>query len=228
VAPGGVEPVNVVVLNVEHDYAGKRGRKSGAVCRECASRAAAGEGVAAPDVECEYGGVTAGLCGGDASGACSSEAPRAATANAALRRVDFSDACGPRTARMARTSATRSASSANESGASLKSPDSPTTCLTPSLDIAAARVGSGGMGRRRRVGATEEALAGTAGYLCGGRLELICVPPLTTALALRPRAPRQRRSIENRPQNAPRMREGVRSWWRREIKRRGASSSSSS
>jgi hypothetical protein len=177
VASGGVEPVNVVVLNVEHDCAGRRGRESGAVCRECASRAAAGEGVAAPDVECEYGGVSAGLCGGDASGACASEAPRAATANAApsaaFCRVDFSDACGPRTARMARTSATRTASSANESGASLKSPDSSTTCTTPSLDMAAARVGTGGWGRRRRVGATEEALAGTAGYLCGGRLELI-------------------------------------------------------
>jgi hypothetical protein len=154
------------------------------VCRECAFRSAAGASVAAPDVECEYGGVSAGLCGGDASGACASEAPRAASANAApsavLRSVDFSDACGPRTARMARTSTTRSASSANESGASLKLPDSSTICMTPSLDMAAARVGSGGWGKRRRVGATEEALAGTAGYLCGGRPELIYVPPMTS------------------------------------------------
>jgi hypothetical protein len=77
VAPGGVEPVNVVVLNVEHDYAGKRGREGGAVRRECASRgAAAGAGAAAPDVEREYGGASAGLCVGDASGACACRARR--------------------------------------------------------------------------------------------------------------------------------------------------------
>jgi hypothetical protein len=174
VAPGGIEPVYVAVPKVEHDYAGKRGREGGAVCRECASRAAAGAGVAALDVECEYGGVSAGLCGGDASGACASEVPRAATANAApsaaLRRVDFSDACGPRTARMARTSTTRSASLANESGASLKSPDSSTTCTTPSLDMAAARVGSGegggggGSGRRRKHSRGPQVICAAGGW----------------------------------------------------------------
>jgi hypothetical protein len=187
-----------MVPKVEHDNAGKRGGEGGAVCRERASRAAAGAGVAALDVECEYGGVSVGLFSGDASGGIASEAPRAATANAApsgaFHRVDFSDACGPRTARMEKTSAPRSASSANESGASLKSPDSSTTCTTPSLDMAAARVGSGEWRTRRRVGATDKALAGTGGYLCGGRLELVCVPPLTTALALQgsPSTPQHR------------------------------------
>jgi hypothetical protein len=65
-----------------------------------------------------------------------------------------------------------------------------------------------------RVGAADEALARTRGYLCGGRLELVFVPPLTTALALRPRAPCQHRSIETRPQIAPRVRVGVLLWWR--------------
>jgi hypothetical protein len=45
---------------------------------------------------------------------------------------------------------------------------------------------------RRRVRATDGELVGTEGYLCDGELELVCVPLLTTALALRPKAPRQR------------------------------------
>jgi hypothetical protein len=216
--PCGVEPANVVVPKVERDTVGKRGGEGGVGYLEPASRAAAGAGVAALDVEFEYGGVSAGLCGGDTAGGRASETPRAATANAvtsaALHRVDFPDAFGPMTARMERTSAPRSVFSANQSGASLKSPDSSTTCATPSLDMAAARVGIGKGRTRRRVGATDEALAGAAGYLWGGRLELVCVPPLITALALRPRAPRQRRSIETRPRNTPRLRVGVRLWWR--------------
>jgi hypothetical protein len=90
------------------------------VCPERASRVAAGAGVAAVDVECKYGGVSAGLSGGDVAGGGASEAPRAATANAvpsaALHRVDFLDSYGPRTARIERTSAPRSASSASELG----------------------------------------------------------------------------------------------------------------
>jgi hypothetical protein len=50
------------------------------------------------------------------------------------------------------------------------------------------------------------------------------VPPLTTALALRSKALRQGPSIETRPQNAV----CVRSWWRREFKRQGGISGSSS
>jgi hypothetical protein len=178
--PDGVEPGYVAGPKVEHDYFGKRSREGGAVCRECASRAAVGAGVAARDVWCEFGGVSAGLRGGDASGACASEAPRAATANtapsAALPKVDFSDACGPRAVRMARTSTTRSASSANESGASLKSPDSSTICTTPSLDMAA-RVRSGGGGGRggsatriaRSGSRVLRAAAKTSGSFCGKR-----------------------------------------------------------
>jgi hypothetical protein len=54
------------------------------------------------------------------------------------------------------------------------------------------------------------------------------VPPLATALALRPKAPRQRRSIETRPQIAPRVRVGVRLWWRRGFTRPVGGSGSSS
>jgi hypothetical protein len=190
--PGGVEPANVVVPKVERDTVGKRGGEGGAGYLERASRAAAGAGVAALDVEFEYSGVSAGLFGGDTAGGGASETPRAATANAvtsaALHRVDFPDAFGPRTARMERTSTSRSAFSAKQSGASLKSPDSSTTCTTLSLEMAAARVGIGEGRTRRTVGRTGEALAGAAGYLWGGRLE-VCVPPLITALALRPRLP---------------------------------------
>jgi hypothetical protein len=74
------------------------------VCLERASRAVAGAGGAALDVECGYGGVSAGLCGGDAAGGGASLAPRAATANAmpsaALRRVEFPDTYRLRTATM--------------------------------------------------------------------------------------------------------------------------------
>jgi hypothetical protein len=49
------------VPKVEHDNVGKRGGKGGAVCLERASRAAARAGVAALDVDGEYGGVSAGL-----------------------------------------------------------------------------------------------------------------------------------------------------------------------
>jgi hypothetical protein len=164
--------------------------------------------------------VSAGLCGGDTARGGASEVQRAATASAvpsaALHRVKFSDACGPRTARMERTSAPRSASSANDSGASLESPDTSTTCTTPSLDMAAARVGSGGGGggggswRRmkhsRGPGVTWGLLRREAGVCLRANAE--------HALALRPRAPRHRRCTKTRPWNAARVRVGVRLWWR--------------
>jgi hypothetical protein len=190
-----------VVPKVEHDNVGKRGGEGGAVCLERASHAAAGAGVAALDVVASTVGCPRALYGGDAAGGGASHAPRVAIGNAvpsaALHRVEFSKACGPRIEKREDLCA-----KVGVFGERVRRVDEVTRHLDNLCDSVAghgcSESGERGRRRMRSVGVTDGALAGTRGYLCGGRLELVCVPPLTTALALRPRAPRQRRSIETR------------------------------